>query len=86
MARVVFASSMDRRAALAKSSYDGETLAEVLRNVFVESPPLRDLLLDDLGRLRPHFSICINGQRLHDCERLSDYVPANAEVFVFPLA
>lgn len=42
---------------------DGETLAAVLDNLFVDEPGLKNHLLDESGRIRPHVLIFVDAAR-----------------------
>lgn len=61
----------------------GETVRELLEHVFTSRPKIRGYVLDDQGAVRKHVTIFINGQPLHDRQRLSDPVTDGDEVFVF---
>ncbi len=41
----------------------GSTLAEALDNLFVAEPALRNHLLDEVGRIRPHVLVFVDGKR-----------------------
>ena len=61
----------------------GETVAEVLDQVFKQEPFLRGYVLDEQGALRKHMVIFLNGTALKDRILLSDPVTNHdSEIFV----
>jgi hypothetical protein len=57
---------------------DGDTLGEVFTNLFAAEPGLRNHLLDEEGRIRPHVLVFVDAARAD----LYTLVGANAEVQV----
>lgn len=90
MPRVVLASTLARwcEAAPAGPSEQraitvaGETVRDVLENVFAEFPTLRSYVLDERQALRHHVMVVVGSQVVHDKEKLATPVPDDAEVYV----
>jgi molybdopterin synthase sulfur carrier subunit len=61
----------------------GATVREVLDAVFAAYPALRGYVLDERGALRHHVVAYVNGVAVGDKERLTEPVPADAEVYLF---
>jgi hypothetical protein len=91
MAKVVIASSLARWLTPTPSVGVGErtctaaggALREVLDSLFEQFPVLRNYITDEHGVMRHHVVAFINGSALRDKERLTDEVPADAEVYLF---
>lgn len=62
----------------ARHKAEGETLGEVLDSLFAGEPGLRNHVLDESGRIRPHVLIFVNATRAE----LDTPVGADAEVQV----
>ncbi|MFC5973057.1 ubiquitin-like small modifier protein 1 [Halomarina salina] len=56
---------------LTRDVESGTTVAESLRTLGEEFPSLRSLLFDGDGRLRPHVSVLVDGERVEGDRRLS---------------
>lgn len=67
---------------LAPMDADAGTVAEVLEGVDRARPGLRDWLVDEHGRLRPHVNVFVGGRQVRDRVGLSDEVAPGDEVFV----
>jgi molybdopterin converting factor small subunit len=83
MPQVSFTSNLQRHLAAPTRQVEGETVRQVLDNVFATNPKLRSYILDDQARLRRHVVIYVNDARIADRDRLSDRVGRADEVFVF---
>ena len=57
-------------------------MREVLDDVFRQNPQLRGYVLDDLGHLRKHVVVFIDGEMIEDRTALSDTVAPTSELFV----
>ncbi len=57
-------------------------MREVLDDVFRQNPQLRGYVLDDLGHLRKHVVVFIDGEMIEDRTALSDPVAPTSELFV----
>jgi sulfur carrier protein ThiS len=60
----------------------GSTVREVLDAVFASNQRARSYVLDEHGAVRKHMIVFVNGEMIHDREKLSDPVPDGAEVYV----
>ena len=83
MPRVAFTSNLQRHVECPPQDVSGQTVRQVLDNVFETNQRLRGYVLDEQGALRKHMVIFIDGQAVLDREQLSDPVAVTAEVFVF---
>lgn len=82
MPNLVFTANIQRHVACAPGHAPGATVREILDGVFASNERARSYVLDEHGALRKHMIIFINGEMIHDRERLSDPVPANGELYV----
>ena len=80
--RVSFTQNLQRHVDSPAVVAKGETVREVLGEVFAVNTRLRDYVLDEQGVLRKHMIVFLNGQTLQDREYLSDAVQANDEIVV----
>jgi hypothetical protein len=82
MARVVFASVLQRHVACPPADEPGRTVREVLDKVFAGNERARRYVLDDQGALRKHMVIFVDGQHVRDRIHLSDTVADNGQIYV----
>ncbi len=82
MPRVAFTSHLKLHLDCPTTEVGGETLRDVLENVFEENPRLRGYVLDDQSRLRQHVVIFIDDKVIQDRVKLSDSVTASSEIYV----
>jgi sulfur carrier protein ThiS len=82
MASVNFTQNLRRHVNTERCVVHGTTVAEALDEVFATYPRLRGYLLDDAGAVRKHIVLLVDGQSVLDREKLSDPLPAEAEIFV----
>jgi sulfur-carrier protein len=80
---VVFTPNIQRHVHCPQVEADGDTVGEVLANVFSQNPQARSYVLDDQGALRRHMSIFVDGQLIRDRTRLSDAVVEASSIYVF---
>lgn len=86
MARVVLASALSRwlpaGAADQEQSFEvaGATVGEALEALFDRQPVLRGYVLDELGRLRHHVAVFVDGQALPRRELMSRPLAAGSSV------
>lgn len=88
MAKVVLASALARW--LPTGSADGElavevsgaTLGQAFDDLFVRHPQLRGYVLDELGRLRHHVAVFVDGDALPRRDALARPLAAQAQVHV----
>ena len=74
MARVVFTSNIQRHVICPDADAPGQTVREVLENVFAKNSQARNYVLDDQSALRKHMTIFVDGQMVRDRKRLGDSV------------
>ncbi|KVD03410.1 thiamine biosynthesis protein ThiS [Burkholderia ubonensis] len=82
MAHIFFAASIQRHIATPEREIDARTLGAAFEAVFAEQPRLRGYILDDQGALRAHLAVLVDGQRIHDRQRLSDALGKESRVYV----
>lgn len=83
MAKVAFTQNIQRHVTCPETEAPGNTVAEVLGNVFASNPRARSYVLDEHGGLRKHMIIFIDGTVIRDRERLTDTVDASSRIYVF---
>ncbi|HLH98161.1 MAG TPA: MoaD/ThiS family protein [Xanthobacteraceae bacterium] len=83
MARVVFTPNVQRHVACPEAEASGETVREVLDNVFAQNAQARSYVLDDQCALRKHMAIFVDGAMIRDRVRLSDTVRKTSTIYVF---
>jgi molybdopterin converting factor small subunit len=83
MCRIVFASSIQKHFKITPVAVDAESVAEALSMVFDRFPSLRGYVLDDLGCVRRHVTIFVNGQAIWDRQTLRDRLDGDAEIYIF---
>jgi molybdopterin converting factor small subunit len=59
-------------------------LSNALAALWAECPGVRDRVLDERGRVRPHINIFVDGENTRYSGGLDTPVSANAEVFIIP--
>lgn len=82
MPRVVFTDNLQRHVACPPCEVTGGTVREVLQAAFAANGRARGYVLDEHGAVRKHMLVFVNGEMIRDREKLSDPVPAEAEVYV----
>ena len=82
MAKVAFTPNIQRHVACPEIKAPGNTVREVLDNVFAMNPPVRSYILDDQAALRRHMSIFVDGVLIKDRVKLSDSVTASSTIYV----
>jgi molybdopterin synthase sulfur carrier subunit len=83
MARVVFTANIQRHVACPEAEAAGQTVREVLENVFAENPQARAYVLDDQSALRKHMVVFLDGKMIRDRARLADPVSDASTIYVF---
>lgn len=83
MPKVIFTRNIQRHVACTDTLAEGETVRQILEQVFLANPRARGYVLDDQAALRKHISVFVNGALISDRTRLSDTVPQDGTVFVF---
>ena len=80
---VNFTANLRRHVQCPRTEADGNTLAEVMDNVFAQYPFLRGYVVDDHGALRKHMVIFVDGIAVADRRGLSDTLPcSDSEIYV----
>jgi molybdopterin synthase sulfur carrier subunit len=82
MARVVFTSNIQRHVICPDADAPGQTVREVLENVFAKNSQARSYVLDDQSALRKHMTIFVDGQMVRDRKRLEDAVSETSIIHV----
>ncbi len=83
MPRVVFTKNIQRHVECPETIAHGDTVRQILDQVFSGNPRARGYFLDDQAALRKHVSVFVNGVLITDRNNLSDIVPPDGTVFVF---
>jgi molybdopterin synthase sulfur carrier subunit len=60
------------------------SLAEALSRLWAECPGIRDRVMTELGEVRPHINIFVDGENVRYLGGLDAPVPDGAEVFLVP--
>lgn len=82
MAHVTFTDSIQRHVACPPMKVSGQTVREVLEQVFTRQPLMRSYILDDQGGVRKHMVVFVDGVQIRDPAGLSDHVSASGTVYV----
>ena len=82
MTSVQFTSHLQMHLECPTLDVHGETVRDVLEEVFSRNPKLRGYLLDDQHRLRQHVVIFIDDQVIQDRCHLKDPVTEHSEIYV----
>jgi len=82
MATIIFTENLRRHIDCPQQTAEGDTLREVLDNLFSHNSALRSYVLDDQNRLRKHMLVSIDGELIHDRVYLSDAVKEQAEIYI----
>jgi sulfur-carrier protein len=83
MARIVFTPNIQRHVECPQAEAEGDSVREVLDNVFASNPQARSYVLDDQAGLRRHMTVFVDGCAIRDRVRLSDRVAVGSTVYVF---
>ena len=82
MPKVMFTANIQRHVECPGAVAEGQDVRAVLDNVFRENPAARGYILDDQAGLRKHIAVFVDGVLIRDRVKLSDPVPASANVYV----
>jgi sulfur-carrier protein len=82
MAKVHFTSNLRRHVDSSAVECQGQTVREVLDDVFRMNARLETYVLDDQRAVRKHMRILVDGVAVKDLTGLTDPVGANSEVWV----
>jgi molybdopterin converting factor small subunit len=83
MATVVFTANVQRHVGCPTAQAAGQTVREVLENVFATNPQARGYVLDDQSALRKHMAVFVDGRMIRDRARLADAVSETSTIHVF---
>ena len=83
MAKVIFTPNVQRHVACPEAQAPGDTVREVLDNVFADNVQARSYVLDDQSALRKHMTIFVDGRMIRDRARLADPVNEHSTIHVF---
>ena len=61
---------------------NGNTLADIFKEIETNYPGLRSYVLDERGSLRRHVNIFIDGKLISDRTKLSDTFSSNSEIYI----
>lgn len=59
-------------------------LSAALLRLWAECPGVRDRVLTEAGRVRPHINIFVDGENIRDAAGLDTPVRVDSEVFILP--
>ena len=82
MATVRFTRNIQRHVECPTRDASGSTLRAVLNNYFHENEKARGYVLDEQDRIRQHMVVFIDGELVHDRDRLSDPVSSSSVIDV----
>ena len=60
------------------------TLSAALAQLWTECPGVRDRVISELGRIRPHITIFVDGENIRNAAGLETPVRPDSEVFILP--
>ena len=83
MVRVCFTPNLQRHVACPPCEVDGANVRDVLDAAFAANERARGYVLDELGALRKHMIVFVDGEQIRDRQGLTDPVPPGGEVYVF---
>ena len=63
---------------------DASSVSEALSVLWSECPAVRDRVVTELGEVRQHVNIFVDGESIRDLEGLATPVKRNAEIFILP--
>jgi molybdopterin synthase sulfur carrier subunit len=83
MAKVLLTPNVQRHVGCPAAEAAGQTVREVLDNVFTGNPQARGYVLDDQSALRKHMAIFVDGRMIRDRARLADAVKESSTIYIF---
>lgn len=60
------------------------SVREALSILWADAPAVRDRVITELGEVRPHVNVFVDGESIRDGEGLSTPVRDGAEIFILP--
>jgi len=82
MATVRFTQNIQRHVGCPTREVAGSDLRAVLDNYFHDNERARGYVLDEMGRIRQHMVVFIDGEMARDRDKLSDSVQAGSVIDV----
>lgn len=82
MARVQFTAHLRQQLPVSEVIVDGNSVRQVLDEVFRRCPAMRGFILDDQGAVRKHVALFLEGRSIVDRRHLSDAVRPDSEIFI----
>jgi sulfur-carrier protein len=82
MARVHFTLNLRRHVDCPVCAGSGQTVRQVLAEVFARHPRVGGYVLDERGVLRKHMAVFVDGQAVIDRANLGDAVKEDSEIYV----
>jgi len=61
-----------------------ESISDALTLLWSQCPAVRDRVLTELGEVRPHINIFVDGESIRDSGGLGASVREGAEIFILP--
>lgn len=61
-----------------------QSVAQALSLLWADCPGVRDRVLTELGEVRPHVNIFVDGESIRDANGLGTPVRDGAEIFILP--
>lgn len=83
MTEIEFAKAFRRHVDCPTARVDGSTVRDVLDAYFAERPGVRSYVLDDVGAVRKHVAVFVDGDLITDRTGLSDPVTPTSKLHVF---
>lgn len=83
MIEVVFAKAFRRHVECPDASVVADTVGAALEAYFALHPPVRSYVLDDVGAVRQHVAVFVDGDLVNDRAGLSDPVTPTSKIHVF---
>ena len=60
------------------------SVSEALSLLWTQCPAVRDRVITELGDVRPHVNIFVDGERIQDADGLRTPIRDGAEIFILP--
>ncbi|MEO8218049.1 MAG: ubiquitin-like small modifier protein 1 [Acidobacteriota bacterium] len=60
------------------------SLSDALAHLWTSCPAIRDRVVNELGEVRPHVNIFVNGECIRDAAGLTTSVSDGSEIFILP--
>ena len=61
---------------------NGNSFAEIFKEIDASYPGLSSYVLDESGSLRRHVNVFIDGKMINDRNKLSDPISSNSEIYI----